>query len=252
MTCAVASAFLKGRPKEAEEFKEELVRQMQYYGRKYPGRGYGGLFADWILSPDPKPYNSFGNGSAMRVSPAAWAARTLSEAENFAELTASVTHNHPEGIRGAKATAAAIFMARMKEPKSEIRSYIERTYGYDLSTSLAAIRPTYNFNESCQMTVPPAILSFLESTRFQDAIRNAVSLGGDSDTLAAITGSIAEAYYRIPNAVVGKAYDYLDEDLKNLYFKFRDRYVKPKGGSTAKAKRDITASVKCIIQDYFT
>ena len=169
---------------------------MQCLGRKYPypQGGYGGNFGQWIHMDNPKPYNSFGNGSAMRVSPCALFAVTLEEALELAEISASVTHNHPEGIKGAKATAAAIFMAKEGKTKEEIRMYIIDNF-YTLNESADEIRINYSFNETCQETVPHAIVAFLESVDFEDAIRNAVSFGGDSDTLAAITGSIAWVYY---------------------------------------------------------
>ena len=153
------------------------------------------MFRAWLESDNPQPYNSYGNGSAMRVSPVAWHCDTLAETLTYAEKSAAITHNHPEGIKGAQATAAAIFWARNGEDKAFIKSSISNKYGYDLNATCDAIRPHYHFNETCQDTVPQAIVAFLESRDFEDAIRLAVSLGGDSDTLAAITGSIAEAYY---------------------------------------------------------
>ncbi len=250
MTCAVASAFLKGQPKEEAQFKSILVAEMRSFGERYPGRGYGGRFAEWLISDSPEPYSSYGNGSAMRVSPAAWAARTLDEAEKYAEITAVVTHNHPEGIRGAKATAAAIFMARTKEKKNTIRDYIERNYEYDLRTKLDAIRPTYRFDESCQHTVPQAISAFLEARSYEDAIRNAISLGGDSDTLAAIAGSIAEAYYGIPTTISCQARAYLDDDLYTLYLAFKNRFIKPKQSNSTKAKRGTAHNVEILSAPY--
>jgi len=166
-----------------------------------------------LFSEDREPYNSWGNGSTMRVAPCAWYANSLEEAEELAKRSSEVTHNHPEGIKGAAATAAAIYLARTGGSKQEIREYIEQTYGYDLSRKLDDIRKVYKFNESCQKTVPEAIIAFLESDSFEDAIRNAISLGGDSDTLAAITGSIAEAAYRIPEEIAKKALAYLDDTL---------------------------------------
>ena len=212
MTCAVAEAIMNGGQ------KDDFIDAMKKYGRMYPDAGYGARFNIWIQSNDCSPYNSFGNGSAMRVSPCAWImdcgffARTGTwpSSRNLARISAEVTHNHPEGVKGAMATSDAIFLCRYyfggycgdyeqpindhpTECKKRIREYIEKEYGYNLSQSLDDIRPTYHFNETCQDTVPQAIIAFLESTDFEDAIRNAISLGGDSDTLAAITGSIAEA-----------------------------------------------------------
>ena len=237
MTCAVAEAVMNGGT------KDDFIDAMKKYGRMYPNADYGGHFGAWLLSDDRKPYNSFGNGAAMRISPCAWVmncgfcARTglwPTKGRAMAKLSAEVTHNHPEGVKGAMATADAIFMCRFyfggyckdystpidddpDECKRRIKSHIERTYGYDLSSkTLDEIRPTYSFNETCQETVPQAILAFLESTDFEDAIRNAISLGGDSDTLAAITGSIAEAAYGIPDSIKEKAYSYLDELLRDV------------------------------------
>lgn len=200
MTIAVAKALLLTREKQSKtnkkiSFKREIVEQMQYFGKRYPNSGYGGMFSSWLVSHNPMPYNSFGNGSAMRVSPCGYIAVTLDEALLLAKASAEVTHNHPEGIKGAEATAAAIFLARCGKSKEEIKEYIEENY-YILDKTLDEIRPSYSFNETCQETVPQAIQAFLESVDFENEIRNAILLGGDSDTLATITGSIAWAYYR--------------------------------------------------------
>ncbi|MDR1789509.1 MAG: ADP-ribosylglycohydrolase family protein [Opitutaceae bacterium] len=210
MTLAVADALLKGGAPDT------FVRSMKEFGKLYPCAGYGGRFAGWLISGDTRPYNSWGNGSAMRVSPCAWFAETLADAEALAGKSAAVTHNHPEGVTGAKAAAAAIHLARSGKTKPEIRDYIERNHGYDLRRTLAEIRPVYQFNETCRETVPEAILAFLESDGFEDAIRNAISLGGDSDTLAAITGSIAEAAYRIPPEIAATAVRFLDAPLRSV------------------------------------
>ena len=228
MTCAVAEAIMNGGQ------KDDFIDAMKKYGRMYPDAGYGARFDAWIHSNDRAPYNSFGNGSAMRVSPCAWTmdcsfcARTGAwpTSRALARLSAEVTHNHPEGVKGAMATSDAIFMCRYylggdgsdnpAEIKRRIKEHIEKEYGYNLSKTLDEIRPTYRFNETCQDTVPQAIIVFLESTDFEDAIRNAISLGGDSDTLAAITGSIAEAAYGIPDWIKDKTYTYLDEPLKDV------------------------------------
>lgn len=211
MTLAIAEGLMNGGG------AEDFIAAMKKYGRLYPDSGYGGRFGSWLFSDDINPYNSWGNGSAMRVSPVAWAFDILSEVEKYAEISAAVTHNHPEGIKGAQATAAAIFLARKGNTKEEIKAYIENKYGYNLNRSLGEIRPNYRFNESCQETVPEAIIAFLESVDFEDAIRNAISLGGDSDTLAAITGSIAEAAYGIPKDIKEKALSILDQGLLNVY-----------------------------------
>lgn len=217
MTLAIAEGLMNGGSVNA------LTRAMKKYGRMYPDAGYGGRFGSWLFSEDIHPYNSWGNGSAMRVSPVAWMFDTLSEVEQYAEVSAALTHNHPEGIKGAQATAAAIFLARKGKSKNEIKAYIESKYGYDLSRTLDEIRTNYRFNESCQETVPEAITAFLESVDFEDAIRNAISLGGDSDTLAAITGSIAEAAYNVPDEIKEKALAFLDERLLNVYRQFSER-----------------------------
>lgn len=198
MTLAVAKALLDTRGQDDGAVKTALVWEMRRLGRAYPGKGYGARFNRWLYEENPQPYHSYGNGSAMRVSPAAWLAEDMTEVQRLARLTAEVTHDHPEGIRGAQAAAAAIFLARIGCGKAEIKAHVEREFGYDLSRTCDEIRPTYRHVESCQETVPQAITAFLESTDFEDALRMAVSLGGDSDTLAAITGSIAEAFYGVP------------------------------------------------------
>jgi ADP-ribosylglycohydrolase len=224
MTIAVAEALRRGGERES------YIAAMRKYGKKYSHVGYGKGFASWLNSKKPRPYNSFGNGSAMRVSPVAWWFDTLEEVEKGAEVSAAVTHNHPEGIKGAQATAAAIFLARKGKNKTAIREYIENRYGYDLSRKLDKIRLTYRFDASCQKTVPEAITAFLESDGFEDAIRKVVSLGGDSDTLAAITGGIAEAAYGIPEEIKEQALPMLDHTLRFAYLcwkiEMKDKYEK--------------------------
>lgn len=217
MTLAVCKAFIESTP-TFENLDKNLVRYMQEVGRPYPDCGYGGRFMRWMYSEHPHPYNSFGNGAAMRVSAAAYAANTLSEAMDLAEITASVTHNHPEGIKGAKATAALIYMALHGFTFYQMSSFAD--HFYDLNFSIDDIRKTYQFNETCQDTVPQAIVAFLESTDYEDAIRNAISVGGDSDTLACITGSIAGAYYGVPFEIQDKALSYLDQRLRVIYDDF--------------------------------
>jgi ADP-ribosyl-[dinitrogen reductase] hydrolase len=193
----------------------------QEYGRKYPHRGYGGNFRQWIYSENPKPYNSFGNGSAMRVSPVGWAYNSLDQVLDYAKKSAEVTHNHPEGIKGAQATAAAVFLARMNKSKDEIRQYITNTFRYDLTRRIKDIRVDYHFNETCQGSVPEAIIAFLESTDFEDAIRLAISIDGDSDTIACICGSIAESFYNdIPEYIVDNSLRVLPKDLIELLERF--------------------------------
>ncbi len=192
------------------------IKYMQEIGRKYPSCGYGGMFGRWIFSDNPKPYNSFGNGAAMRISPVGFIAHTDYETRELSEIVTSTTHNHAEGIKGAEATALAIFMAKRGFSKEEIYHKINKNY-YNLDFTIDEIRDTYKFNETCQETVPQAIVAFLESNSFEDAIRTAVSLGGDSDTLAAITGAIAEAYYGVPEDIKEKALAYLDNELRSIY-----------------------------------
>ena len=206
--------------------KGVLMDIMRKYGHKYPGAGYGGMFYDWLKSRCPKPYNSFGNGSAMRVSPVGWAFETLEETLEAAKQSAEITHNHPEGIKGAQATAACIFMARTGKSKQEIKEYVETKFGYDLSRTCNEIRPTYQFNESCQGTVPESIIAFLESTDFESAIRLTVSLGGDADTMGAITGAIAEAYYNvIPEHIKNEVLKRLPVEFINVLGEFYNRFI---------------------------
>ncbi|MGI6685212.1 MAG: ADP-ribosylglycohydrolase family protein [Bacillota bacterium] len=222
MSLAVAKAILECRG-TYDNLGEITVRCMQEVGRPYPYCGYGGMFYQWMYSDDPQPYNSFGNGAAMRVSACGFAAASLEEAIMLSEKVTEVTHNHPEGIKGAEATAVAIFMARTGRSILEIRDYINNHY-YPMNFTLDGIRDDYQFNETCQETVPQAIMAFLESTGFEDAIRNAISIGGDSDTLAAITGGIAEAYYGIPLEIRKQAFTYLDQHLLKILLDFESVY----------------------------
>jgi len=183
------------------------------WGKRYPHEGYGGCFRHWLKENNPKPYGSYGNGSAMRVSAVGWLYDSMERTREVARATANVTHNHPEGIKGAESTASAIYMARNGSSKEEIKAYIEREFHYDLSRTLDNIRTYYHHVESCQETVPEAIIAFLESKDFEDAIRNAVSLGGDTDTLGAITGSIAEAFYGIPAVLIAECKSRIDKGL---------------------------------------
>lgn len=197
MTLAVAEGFMKA-PKGDDAIKESIVDSMRRYGKLYPNAGYGGGFYQWLHAKAPQPYGSFGNGSAMRVSSAAWLFEGLDEVRHAARLSAEVTHNHPEGVKGAEATAAAIYLARTGKSREEIKNYVISEFGYDLSRTLDEIRPGYRHVETCQGTVPEAITAFLEGESFEDVIRNAVSLGGDADTLTCIAGGIAEGYYGVP------------------------------------------------------
>ena len=218
LSVAVADVLLHGGD-YAKAFKA-------YYWRyPNPTGSYGARFHQWAAAPTLTPYNSWGNGSAMRVSPVGFAGTSLDAVLQEAEKTAAVTHNHPEGIKGAQATAAAIFLARQGTAKADIRDFITEQFGYNLHRTVDEIRPTYSFNESCQGTVPEAIVAFLDATDFEDAIRNAVSLGGDSDTLTCITGGIAEAFYGdIPEHIRQPVSERLDEPLREVVAAFRDRY----------------------------
>ena len=228
MTIAIADAIMNGGK------HENFIQSMKKWGCDYIDKSYGHSFRRWLKSENSEPYNSWGNGSAMRVSPCGWVAKLnipfeegLKLTEDLAKKSAEVTHNHPEGIKGAQATASSIFFMRhgksknaIEEYKNKLKDYIQNKYKYDLNFTLNEIRPSYAFNESCQKTVPQAIVSFFESENFEDAIRNAISIGGDSDTLAAITGSIAEAAYGIPEDIKNKAINYLDNKIKELYNKW--------------------------------
>jgi ADP-ribosylglycohydrolase len=207
---------LASRRRDPDIVAQATIVLMRRFGIEYPGRGYGGNFAEWLWDYELGPYNSYGNGSAMRVSPVAWFFESLPEVERYAEVTAAVTHNHPEGIKGAQATAAAIFLARTGSSKQEIRSYIEKTYGYDLNRIVDDIRPGYSFDVSCQVSVPEAIIAFLDSSSFEDAVINAISLGGDSDTQAAIAGSIAEAFFGVPLELAERTLELLDDDIRTF------------------------------------
>ena len=224
MTFAVAKAIMetvkaKG-PVVSNDYliylEQMTIKYIQDIGRVYPNCGYGGMFSKWVFSIDPKPYNSYGNGAAMRISPTGFTARSEDEVIALSHTVTKATHNHPEGLKGAEATAKAIFWARQGFSKDDIRRMIQSNY-YSLDFTIDGIRPTYRFNETCQDTVPQAIEAFLESSSFEDAIRTAVSVGGDSDTLAAITGSIAEAFYGIPDDIKAEALTFLDTALREIY-----------------------------------
>lgn len=216
LTVAVADALLHGSD-YADKFKE--------YHRCYPRAGYGAFFDMWASSPDREPYNSWGNGSAMRVSPVGWAFESLDDVLEEAKKSAEVTHNHREGIKGAQAAGSAVFLARVGQSKREITEFIERTFGYDLSEPLDRIRRYYTFDVSCQGTIPQAITAFLESESYEDAVRKAISLGGDSDTLACISGGIAHAFYRtIPQFILAKVTGILDHRLNRVVSEFCEKY----------------------------
>ena len=226
MTIAVAEALLQYEKIENyEDFKKTLVQVMHKYGRLYPDAGYGGHFLVWVVRGKTEPYNSYGNGSAMRVSPVGWYANTLEETIALATATAEVSHNHPEGIKGAVAVAGAIFLARSGATKEEIRRFTDRYYPIDFT--LDDIRPTYDFDITCQGSVPQALEAFFEGEDFEGCIRCAISIGGDSDTIAAMTGSIAEAFYGIPEDYKETALSYLDLPLLTVVEAFEEAYLSP-------------------------
>jgi ADP-ribosylglycohydrolase len=217
MTVAIAHAILKSTG---------YAESMQTFGRKYPGAGYGRSFKIWLFQDNPQPYNSWGNGAAMRVSPIGFAFDDVDRVQSEARRSAEVSHNHPEGIKGAQATALAILLARKGEPKEGIRREISRRFEYDLNRTVQDIRPTYRFDVSCQGSVPEAIIAFLDSKDYTDAIRKAISLGGDSDTLACIAGGIAQAHYRtIPLEITSRVRRMLPEALLWVVDEFNNRYV---------------------------
>jgi len=219
MTIATAESILNNA---------SIAEAYQKYGRRYPDAGYGGTFYRWIFNEDPQPYNSWGNGSAMRVSPVGYAYSTEKDVLDQAKKTAAVSHNHEEGIKGAQATAMCVFLARSGKSKEEITTYVEHNFGYDLSISLDEIRPNYYFDVSCQGSVPHAIRAFLESTDFESAIRLAISIGGDSDTIACITGGIAQAYYKIiPEDIVQGVLERLPSDMLEVIERFDEAFNFP-------------------------
>ncbi|MBE9060839.1 ADP-ribosylglycohydrolase family protein [cf. Phormidesmis sp. LEGE 11477] len=224
LSIAVADVVLHN-DSDGGNYAAAIKRYAQRY--PHPMGGYGARFSQWAQSASLQPYNSWGNGSAMRVSPIGFACDTMHKVLDAAKQSAAVTHNHPEGIKGAQATAAAIFLARNQHDKQTIKAFIEQTFEYNLSRTLSDIRPTYAFCESCHGSVPESMIAFLESADFEDAIRNAISLGGDTDTMGAITGSIAEAFYGgVPDAIAQECLRRLDVPLRQMTLKFCDRYTK--------------------------
>ncbi len=217
MTIAVADALLNNK---------EYEQVLKTWGRRYPLAGYGGTFRKWLAGLVKGPYNSWGNGSAMRVSPVGWLCNSLEDVLAEAQASAAVTHNHPEGVKGAQAIAACIFLARTGQDKEAIRDYCIETFGYNLRRKIDDIRIYYAFDVSCQGSVPEAIISFLEGEDFEDTIRNAISLGGDSDTIAAMAGSIAEAYYgNVPQEIVDEVIQRLPEDMKLVLAQFQGMFT---------------------------
>ena len=217
LTIAIADAILNDR---------SFTQAVKEWGQKYSYAGYGGNFTKWLHSESTEPYNSWGNGSAMRVSPVGFAYNEMGTVLQKAKASAAITHNHPEGIKGAQAVAAAIFLAREESSKKEIREYIEETFQYDLSRTLAEIRPVYTFDVSCQGSVPEAIIAFLESSDFEDAIRLAISIGGDSDTVACMAGGIAQAYYReMPKKIISFVRSKLTPEMLEVLEVFEEKFI---------------------------
>ncbi len=226
MTIAIADAIMMARADADEKtMKSWFIDCMQMLGRRYPEAGYGFMFYHWLDSIQPQPYGSYGNGSAMRVSSIGWAFDSIERTREVARWSAEVTHNHPEGIKGAESTASIIYMARTGSSKVEIKDYIIREFGYDLSQTCDEIRPWYKFDVTCQGTVPFSLTAFLEGTDFEDVIRSAVSLGGDCDTLTCIAGGMAEAMYGVPEDFVKECEARLPGDLLEITRRFYQKFV---------------------------
>lgn len=246
MTLALAKAILISK-EDYSDLSKNAVECMRSIGKKYPDCGYGGDFHKWLFSDDPKPYDSYGNGAAMRVSAAGFVANSIDEAKAISKMITEVTHNHPEGLKGAEATAVAIYMAKTGSSILDIRDYIDKNY-YPMDFTLDEIREDYDFDVSCQGTVPQALMAFFESTDFEDAIRNAISIGGDSDTIAAICGGIAEAYYGVPTDIRKHALTFLDQELLQLLVLFENEYPpimeKKRENMSVSIKRSVKNKVK--------
>lgn len=222
MTIAVGEGLLNAGPEAGvEEIKKNVIESMQKWGHRYPNAGYGGRFYGWLFySNNPKPYGSYGNGSAMRVSAAGWLYDSLERTREVARATAEVTHNHPEGIKGADCTATVIYLSRTGHTKEDIYDYVTKEFGYDFSETLDRMRERHEHVETCQDSLPKALRSFFDGTSYEDVVRNAVSLGGDTDTLAAIAGAMAEAYYGIPVMIMAEGKTYLPEDMIEVLNRF--------------------------------
>lgn len=221
LTIAVGCTCVSANCEDEYDFKSTLMRTMREIGRQYQDAGFGESFYHWMMSDSQKPYGSYSNGSAMRVSPVAYAARSLKGAERLAQWSAEVTHDHPDGIIGAKAVAAAVYLARHGKTKEQIRQYIEDNY-YDMNFTVDEIRPGYKHDMTCKGSVPQAIVCFLDAEDYEDAIRNAISLGGDGDTQACIAGAIAEAFFGIPDELQEKVFEYIDDTLQDYYAEYAD------------------------------
>ncbi len=234
MTVAVAAGLLDaGKDADEKTVKQTIIRSMQKYGRRYPDAGYGARFIHWVFAENPEPYNSWGNGSAMRVSAAGWLYDSLERTREVARWTAEVSHNHPEGIKGAECTAAVIYLARTGKSKEEIREYVNKEFGYDLHETLDEMRKRHEHVESCMDSMPKALVSFFEGKDYEDVVRNAVSLGGDTDTLAAIAGAMAEGMYKVPDGMVEGGFSCLRDDLIQPLLVMFDRYVRREGENAA-------------------
>ena len=229
MTIAICDGILKaGLEADENTMKTAMITSMQLWGHKYPHAGYGGRFYFWLAREETKPYNSWGNGSAMRVSSVGWLFESLERTREVARWSAEVTHNHPEGIKGAESIASVIWMARNGNSKAEIKEYVQREFGYDLSRTCDQIRPDYHHVESCQETCPPAITAFLEGSSFEDVIRTAVSLGGDCDTLTDIATAMAEAFYGLPEEMKTKCLEYTMPDMNEVMKEFEKYQIRRK------------------------
>lgn len=224
LTVAVAEALLNFNPDDEENFKENLIDIFHKYGELYPDVGYGGHYLSWVEHKHREPYNSCGNGSAMRTSAVGWYAKSIEECERIAKLCAEITHNHPDGIAGAQATAGVVFLARNGASKDELKSYMEKYYPVDFTVD--EIRPIYEYEIINKTTVPQAFRCFYEATDFEDTIRNAISIGGDSDTVAAIAGSMAEAFFSIPEDMAETGMSYLDNYMSEIIEEFYKTIVK--------------------------
>jgi len=222
MTIAVAKALIDWK-RTGGDLQQLTIEAMRDLGAKYPHMGYGHGFARWLISENPEPYNSWGNGAAMRISAAGWVGQSITEVKRLSYMVTAVTHDHIEGIKGAEATAVAIFLARTGKSKEEIARYITRNY-YDWCSSVDELQANYSWDGSCQGTVPPALQCFFESESFEDAIRNAISIGGDSDTIGAITGAVAEAFYGIPDKILETTKTYIPEDLMQIILDFEKTF----------------------------
>lgn len=227
LTVAIFLALIEsGKNASVDVIKANCVKQMKEWGNRYPNSGYGVNFAMWLADSNPKPYNSLGNGSAMRVSAAGFLYDSLERTREVAKATAEVSHNHPEGIKGAECTAAVIYLGRTGKSKEEIAKYVTSEFGYDISQTVAELIPKHKHDETCMDSLPKALIAFLESNSFEDCIRNAVAIGGDTDTIAAIAGSMAEGYYGIPKELIDKATTYLSDDIKQAISTFEDNRLK--------------------------